>query len=169
MITRCWYFLVDKPFSRLVLFSLFLVGCETGPSIDVHFIQKEAIQVQETRTIPIDNCGGLIGQPHFYSYPFAMGSVGVENLVPNGGEPFASIRKRIGTMYGNQASGSLLLFVPAGMKSEFTVTATIIKYRGTVGGDLVDVNKVYADQDAVYFYPFLASVVVSAQRDTPCP
>ncbi len=161
---------VNKVISLVpLLFSLVLIGCDTAPSIDVHLVQTEAIQVQETRIVPIDNCQGLPGQPHLYTYPFAVGSVGVENLVPNGGEPFVSIRKRIWSRYGNQASGLLLLLVPAGMKSEFTVTATVIRYRGTVSGDLIDVNKVHPAQDAVYYYPFLARVVVSGQRDVLCP
>lgn len=152
-----------------LLFLLVLIGCETAPSIDVHLVQTEAVQVQETRTVSIDNCRGLQGESQLYSDPFAVGSVGVENLVPNGGEPFVSIRKRIWARYGNQANGLLLLSVPPGTKREFTLTATIIRYRGTVTGDLVDVNKVHPDQDAVYYYPFLASLVVSGQRDMSCP
>lgn len=160
----------SKIFSLLFLpFSLFLMACQADPSITFDLKQTEAAPLQETRTVAVDNCGALVGKVHWYEYPFAVGSLGVENLVPNGGEPFSSIRKRIQGLYGQQAGTSMILYVPPGTRRKFTVTASIIKYRGTVTGQVIDENKAHPDQDAVYYYPFLTGVLVSGQQDIACP
>ncbi len=141
-------------------------GCQSTP-INYQLTQTERTEVQETYTVSFDNCSGLFAKSYTYRYPYTGKSVGVENLQPNGGEPFKSIRKDIWRMYG-QPVEKIKLEVPPATKREFTFIVTKIEYRGVVSGEIIDENKIYPRQDAVYFYPLTQSILVDSYQDIPC-
>lgn len=161
--------LITKRYSfslLLLLITLLMPSCQTEP-LDFQLSQTESTKAQEMITMAIDNCGGMLTKSYTYRYPYIGGTVGVENLRPNGGEPFRSVRKQIWRMYGNQAE-NLRVKIPAGTKREFTFVVTTITYRGIVSGEIIEANKNRPGQDATYFYPFTQGIEIDSYRDLPC-
>lgn len=161
------YVLKDSFLILLLLSILIVSSCQTETP-DFEITQTESTQTQEFITVEVDNCSGLLPKLYTYRYPFIGNTVGVENQRPNGGEPFKSVSRRIWRMYGEQAE-KVRVTVPAATKREFTFVVTTITYRGIVSGAVIDKNKVVPDQDAIYFYPFTASIVANSYQDIPCP
>jgi hypothetical protein len=118
--------------------------------------------------VKVDNCEGWLQKSETYRSPYAGNSVGVENLTPNGGEPFKSIKTRIWDMYAEPVD-KITLSVPAHTQREFTLLLTRYNYRGIVEGEIIEANKIDAHQAAVYFYPFNANVEIETWQDIPCP
>lgn len=156
-----------KPIIILWLLIIFLYSCQTPPR-DFHLIETESVETQNRVTVQVNNCEGWLSKLQTYHYPFAGKSVGVENLKANGGEPFRSIRKQIWHMYG-EPTEELQLSVPAYTHQEFTLLVANMTYRGIVSGEIIDENKIVAQQEAIYFYPFVESITVESKRGIPCP
>lgn len=152
----------------MLLFGVTLIcSCQTQ-AVDFKLTPREDIETLETVVVQVNNCDGRIIKFQIYNYPFATYSLGVENLAPNGDEPFISIKERIWNMYGKQAFETILLTAPRGTKREFSLTVTKIQYQGIVSGDIIDTNKIIPNQEAVYFYPFIKSIVIDSHRDMTC-
>lgn len=155
-------------FYLMLVFGVILIcSCQTEP-IDFNLIPTEGVETLETVVVQVNNCDGSIKKDHIYNYGFATYSVGVENLIANGDEPFISIKERIWNMYGDQASETILLTVPQETNREFSLIVTKIQYRGIVSGEIIDANKIVPEQKAIYFYLFLKSIVIDTHRDLAC-
>lgn len=102
----------------------FLYGCQSQSSEFV-ITQTEQAQIQETAVVQVDNCDSWLPTTETYRYPYAGETVGVENLIANGGEPFTSIRKHIWDMYGEPVN-ELTLSVPAQTDEPQTVADDLV-------------------------------------------
>jgi hypothetical protein len=123
----------------------------------------------ETYDVIVDNCEGVLPKVYLYSFPFAGGGMGAENLKPNGGEPFTSIRQQVAHAYGNQASSHVVLTAPPGSRREFRVRGDIVVFKGRIDGNpILLVNQIDRNSPVLYYYPFLAGVEVEAEQEVPC-
>jgi hypothetical protein len=160
-------------YSMVVLVALSIGGLWYGwewiqPTPSLFTITQTSAHSQEIIvSVQIDNCHGQIQKQETYRYPNNTGSVGVENLVANGGEPFRTIRKSIAQMYGNPRE-KLTLTVPAHTKRIFTISIIQYTYRGIVHGESLDKDKIDVRKELTYYYPFNADIQIKSHVDASC-
>lgn len=155
-------------FSLSILpFILLLLGC-TGrqPGTNFQLVETERSTILVTDTVSINNCENRLFRLVNY-LPEGRGFLIVENLEPNGGEPFVSIKRRIWEMYG--LSAGVVLVIPGRTNREFELVLETTKYRGVVNGPVVEMNKIVPHKQVTFYYPVVEHVVINRYQDIPCP
>lgn len=151
----------------LPLFILLLLGCtESQLSTNFQLTETERSTIQATDTVSINNCGNRLFRIVNH-LPEGRGFLMVDNLEPNGGEPFVSIKRQIWDMYG--LNTAIRLIIPAGTNREFELIIETKKYSGVVNGPIVEMNKIVPDKQVTYYYPLIEQVVINGYQDVPCP
>jgi hypothetical protein len=144
-----------------------MAGCAARPPVSFQLTQTVVIKWQETFSVSVNNCAGIIPLADSYEVPLTGGSISAENLVANGGEPFRSIGNRIVDTYGESVRG-IRLVIPAHTYREVTLAVTQVIYGGQVSGAIIDANKVIPGSPVAYSYHFTKDVTIGAYEDRPC-
>lgn len=162
---------MQGPLSRSVLLAstLLLAGCLQAPKVPVELTETAREATVARQQVTVDNCAGQLPKIQLYDYPFVSGGLGTRNLMPNGGEPFISIRIQLTRHYGTQAPTLFMLIVPPRTQRDYTLRGDILFFQGHISGPpSLQANKIDPNNPVTYHYPFLSQVQVESQQDQPC-
>ena len=147
---------------------IFFISCKySQPKIPIVLMETNRLEYSESVVVQIDNCNGWFSKSTTYVHPDPGAVVTAENLRPNGGEPFKSLRREVYRLYGFHTLKKTLT-VPDGGNKVFNLEVLKVIYTGKVDSPIVDANKILSYADVTYVYPLITNISITKVKDVQC-